>query len=79
MSMTTDVLLAIPVLAFGVWRLLVGLQALGVIALRIPDRDPNRSLPKFMQSSREIYGFTSLVGGVMFTVAAVLIFARAFR
>lgn len=79
LGVAVDLLIALPVLAFGIWRLAVGLNALGLTSWQVPDHNPNRYLPPFMRSSRETYGAVAVVGGVMFIGGAVMLVVTALQ
>jgi hypothetical protein len=66
-----DILLAILIALFGMWRLASGLSCLGVIERRVPGRDLfDRHVPKFMRAPDGVSGLVDLVGGGMFLLFA---------
>jgi hypothetical protein len=67
-----DILLAIPIALFGVWRLACGLSRLGFIDRRVPGRDFfGRTVPRFMQAPDDVSGVVDLIGGGMFLFFAL--------
>ena len=69
-------LIGVLLVSFGVWRLLVGLQYLGVIATRIPDvRDPFWSrLPRMF--NLELARWLDCVGGLALVAIGVIALVR---
>jgi len=69
-------LVGVFLVSFGVWRLLLGLQYLGVIATRIPDvSDPFWSrFPRMF--NLELARWLDCVGGVAFVASGVIALLR---
>jgi hypothetical protein len=69
-----DILLAIPIAAFGIWRIAAGLSRLELIDRQVPGADFFvRSLPSFVRAPRGVSGVGDLIGGSMFVLFALLL------
>jgi hypothetical protein len=67
-----DVLIALPVAAFGVWRIMCGLSRLEMIDRRVPGSDLFvRHLPKVMRASEGVGGAVDLFNGALLVFAAL--------
>jgi hypothetical protein len=69
-----DILLAISVAAFGIWRIAAGLNRLNLIDRQVPGTDFFvRRLPKLMRASEGVGGVHDLIAGSMFLLFALLL------
>jgi hypothetical protein len=72
-----DILLAIPIAAFGIWRIAAGLSLLELIDRQVPGADLFvRNLPRFMRprdNLNGVRGVGDLIGGSAFLLFALLL------
>jgi hypothetical protein len=67
-----DLLIALPVAAFGIWRIICGLSRLEMIDRDVPGADFFiRHLPKVMRASEGVGGAVDLFSGALFVLAAL--------
>ena len=68
-----DILLAIPIAAFGIWRIAAGLSRLKLIDRQVPGADFVVRLPSFMRAPNGVSGVHDLIAGSLFVLFALLL------
>lgn len=69
-----DILLAIPIAAFGIWRIAAGLSRLELIDRQVPGADLfARGLPRFVRAPNGVSGVNDLIAGSLFVLFALLL------